>query len=139
MHLTLDSSVFVAALRKSEKRHAESLQLFQQVKDNKHIAIEPYSVLIEVVAAIRRRTNSEFLANKVKDDFLNIGSLFFIDIDSTLAENAADIAANVGVRGMDAIVIQAAREYNASLVSLDREMLEKARQVVEIKGLDELV
>ena len=112
MQLTLDSSIFVAALRKDEKRHPEALRLFQQIKDGKYIAIEPYSVLVEVVAAIRRRTNSKLLADRVKHDFLNIGSLVFVDIDSTVAENAASLAADIGVRGMDAIVIQVAREYN---------------------------
>ena len=137
MQLILDSSVFVAALRKDEKSYPEALRLFQQIKDGKHIAIEPYSVLVEVVAAIRRRTNSNLLANRVKNDFLNIGSLVFVDIDSTIAENAADLAADIGVRGMDAIVIQVAREYNAPMVSMDMEMVEKAKQVVEIKGLND--
>jgi len=139
MQLTLDSSIFVAALRKDEKSHPEALRLFQQIKDGQHIAIEPYSVLVEVVAAIRRRTNSKLLADRVKNDFLNIGSLIFIDIDSTVAENAASLAADIGVRGMDAIVIQVAREYNAPLISLDMEMIEKAKQVVEVKELSDLV
>ncbi|OGW02542.1 MAG: hypothetical protein A2Z59_07715 [Nitrospinae bacterium RIFCSPLOWO2_02_39_17] len=139
MQLILDSSVFVAALRKDEKSYPEALRLFQQIKDGKHIAIEPYSVLVEVVAAIRRRTNSNLLANRVKNDFLNIGSLVFVDIDSTIAEKAADLAADIGVRGMDAIVIQVAREYNAPMVSMDMEMVEKAKQVVEIKGLNDFV
>jgi predicted nucleic acid-binding protein len=134
MHLTLDSSVLVAALRKNEKKHSESLRLLQQIKEGKYTAIEPYSVLIEVVAAIRRRTNSRDLAEKVKMDFLNIGNLIFVDIDSTLAENAATTAAQIGIRGMDAIVIQTAIEYSASLVSLDNEMLEKAKPVVKIKN-----
>ena len=139
MQLILDSSVFVAALRKDEKSYPEALRLFQQIKDGKHIAIEPYSVLVEVVAALRRRTNSNLLANRVKNDFLNIGSLVFVDIDSTIAEKAADLAADIGVRGMDAIVIQVAREYNAPMVSMDMEMVEKAKQVVEIKGLNDFV
>ncbi len=43
MNLTVDSSVFVAALRKDEKRHKESLALFKKIKDGAYIAIEPYS------------------------------------------------------------------------------------------------
>jgi predicted nucleic acid-binding protein len=97
-----------------------------------YIAIEPYSVLVEVVAAIRRRTDDMALAKRVKDDFLNIDTLNFVEIGDVLAEGAAEIAAKIGVRGMDALIIQTAKEYNASLVSFDDEMAERAKEVVKI-------
>ena len=53
----------------------------------------------------------------------------YLDISS--ATDAAEIAANIGVRGMDAIVIQVAKEYGIPLVTLDKEMLEKAAGVVD--------
>ena len=67
-YLTLDSSVIVAALRRQEERHSECRSLPEKVKDGEFVAMEPYSVLIEVVAAIRRRTGARDLANRVKDD-----------------------------------------------------------------------
>ena len=139
MNLTVDSSVFVSALRKDEEKHKESLSLFRKIKDAEYIAIEPYSVLIEVVAAIRRRTNDMALAMRVKSDFLNIGSLNFVEIGDILAEDAAEIAAKIGVRGMDALIIQTAKEYNASLVSFDNEMTKRAKEVVKVADIEKFI
>jgi predicted nucleic acid-binding protein len=86
----------------------------------------PYSVLVEVVAAIRRRTGSEELALEVKKALLEIDSVSFIVIDDKAAENAVDLAAKSAVRGMDALVIQVAREFGTELVSFDHEMMTKA-------------
>jgi predicted nucleic acid-binding protein len=85
----------------------------------------PYSVLIEVVAAIRRRTGSEKLAIEMKNELMNIDSLSFVVLDNEAAEHAADIAARTGVRGMDAIVIQVSEEYETELISFDKEMIKK--------------
>ena len=139
MEITIDSSILVAALRKDEKQHEKCLALLGKIKNGEYVAIEPYSVLVEVVAAIRRRTGSKDISVKVKNYLLRIESLNFFDIDSVAAERATDIAADIGVRGMDAIVIQVAREQNTSLVSLDEEMIEKAKSVVNIKDIGGLV
>ena len=139
MEITVDSSILVTALRKDEKHHDKCLSLLEGIKNGEHIAIEPYSVLVEVVAAIRRRTGSKDIAVKVKNDLLRIESFNFFDIDSVSAERATDIAADIGVRGMDAIVIQVARERNTPLISLDEEMIEKAKLIVNTKDASELV
>jgi predicted nucleic acid-binding protein len=58
IYVTFDSSVIVAALREQEEKHAECKRLLEKVKDGGFIALEPYTVLVEVVAAIKRRTDS---------------------------------------------------------------------------------
>jgi predicted nucleic acid-binding protein len=123
--VTIDSSVVIASLLKNESRHKEALGVWQKVLTGKQIAIMPYSVLIEVVAAIRRRTGSKELAIEIKDELMSIDSLFFVVLDNEAAEHAADIAARTGVRGMDAIVIQVSEEYETELISFDKEMIKK--------------
>jgi len=138
VHLCLDSSVIVAALRRQEKDHLPALKLLRQIKDQEHIAIEPYTVLVEVVAAIRRRTGSKELATRVKDDLLALGTFRFVDLDAVSSSSAAGIAADIGVRGMDAIVIQVAKEFGIPLVTLDVEIIEKAKGIVEMPDLASL-
>lgn len=58
MLLTLDSSVIVAALRQQEQWHVESLHLLERVRSGEHFAVQPYTTLIEVAEAIRRRTST---------------------------------------------------------------------------------
>lgn len=138
MYICLDSSVIVAALRKQEVHHKVAKKILENVKDGKYIAIEPYIVLIEIVAAIKRRTGSTELANRVKDDLLAIDTINFTDLESTRAINASEIAMNLGVRGMDAIVIQTAKEFNVPLITLDLEMIEKSKSVISVLTVDEL-
>lgn len=138
MNICLDSSVIVAALRKQEVHYEAARNLLEKIKDGNHIAIEPYIVLIEVVAAIKRRTGSTELAKRVKNDFLAIDTINFTDLESTRANDASEIAMNLGVRGMDAIVIQTAKEFNIPLITLDKEMIEKAKSFVDIRDVDDL-
>jgi len=85
----------------------------------------PYSVLVEVVAAIKRRTGSESLAMQVKQELLNIEAISFVILDDKSAVEAADLAAETGVRGMDALLIQVAKEFGTELISFDEEMMSK--------------
>ncbi|MCJ7615319.1 MAG: type II toxin-antitoxin system VapC family toxin [Desulfobacterales bacterium] len=130
--------MIVAALRKQEVHHEAAKNLLKTIKDGEHIAIEPYIVLIEIVAAIKRRTGSSELAKRVKNDFLAIDTINFMDLESTRANDASEIAIKLGVRGMDAIVIQMAKEFNVPLITLDKEMIEKAKSFVDIRALDDL-
>lgn len=129
--LTIDSSVIVSSLIEKEARHDEALEIWQSVLAGDNLAIMPYSVLVEVTAAIRRRTGSADLAMTVNDNLLCIDNLFFVALDQNSAEHAADVAVITGLRGMDALVIQVALEFNATLVSFDNEMPERALPVIK--------
>lgn len=137
-YLTLDSSVIIAALRRQEERHSQCRSLLEKVKNGEFVALEPYSVLIEVIAAIRRRTGSRDLASRVKEDLQDIGAMKFLELTSTRAGEATEIAQEIGVRGMDAIVIQVAKEFDVPLVSLDTEMTDKAKSLVKIDLIESL-
>ena len=62
----------------------------------------------------------------------------FLDLDLVRADEAANIAKEIGVRGMDAIVIQTAKEFDSFLVSLDDEMVKRAKSVVTTKDVEDL-
>ena len=128
--LTVDSSVIISSLLSHESRHKEAIKIWNEVLAGKSFAVMPNSVLVEVVAAIKRRTGSEELALDVKKQLLNIKTASFVMIDDILADNAADLAAKTGVRGMDAIVIQVAKEFKTKLISFDKEMMKKAAKVL---------
>lgn len=73
-------------------------------KDAEYFAVEPYTVLVEVVAAIKRRTASELLAEKIRNNLQGIDSICFLDLESNRANEASNLAKRYGMRGMDAIV-----------------------------------
>ena len=125
--LTIDSSVIIASLLKKEPRYKEALEIWNAVLSGRNVAVMPYSVLVEVVAAIKRRTGSESLAMEVKQELLNIEAISFVILDDKSAVEAADLAAKMGVRGMDALLIQVAKEFGTELISFDEEMMLKSR------------
>ncbi len=125
--LTLDSSVIIASLLEQEPRHTEALEIWNTILSGNNVAIMPYSVLVEVVAAIKRRTGSESLALEVKEELLNVETISFVILDDKSAVDAADLAAKTGVRGMDALLIQVAKEFETELISFDEEMMLKSK------------
>ena len=127
--LTIDSSVIIASLLEKEPRHQEALKIWESILSGESIAIMPYSVLVEVVAAIRRRTGSKDLAREVRKEILEIENLSFVVLDQKAALEASDLAIRTGVRGMDALVIQVVREFETELITFDEEMIQKAGKV----------
>ena len=125
--VTIDSSVIISSLLRQKKRHQEACDLWNRVIAGDWFAVMPYSILVEVVAAVRRRTGSETLAKEVQKQLLALDNLSFMPLDDRAAQKAADIAAKTGLRGMDALVIQVAKEFKTELISFDVEMMEKAR------------
>ena len=139
MFLTLDSSVIIAALRKQEEKYTHCRTLLEHVKNAQHIAIQPYIVLVEVVSAIKRRTDSQRLALQIKESLLSIDTINFVELEPKRADLAAEIAAQTGLRGMDAIIAQIAQEFDTYLVTLDEEMIRKAETIIKIKSIDEFL
>jgi predicted nucleic acid-binding protein len=133
--LTIDSSIIVASLLEQEKGHSKAFEVWAKVLTGKAVAIMPYTVLVEVVAAVRRRTRDEKLALKIKKELLSASTVNFAIVDPGAALEASDIAVETGMRGMDAIVVQTAKEYGTSLVTLDKEIISKAAGIVKIREL----
>lgn len=131
--LTNDSSVIISSLLKTEKRHQEAISIWETILKGDGFAIMPLTILVEVVAAIRRRTGSEELALSIKRELTSIENISFIILDNKSAMEAANIASKTGLRGMDAIVVQVAKEFGAELISFDEEMMKKARTVLRKK------
>lgn len=128
--LTIDSSVIIASLLKDEPRHGEASRFWDRILSGQDIAIMPYSVFVEVVAAIRRRTGSEELAHEVRAELLGIENISFVVLDQETAVEAANVAILTGVRGMDALVIQTAEEFGTELITFDDEMMKRSHKLL---------
>lgn len=133
--ITVDSSVIISSLLKNESRHKEAFAIWENVLTGNSYAIMPFSILVEVVAAIRRRTGDEDLAIEIKKELINIPNISFVILDDKAAKKAADIAAKTGLRGMDALVVQVAKEFDSDLISFDDEMIKKAKVILKKKRL----
>ena len=139
MNLTLDSSVILAALREQEPMHHACQALLAQVKDGVHNAFESAIVLVEVTAAIRRRTGSKELARKVREILRELPFLFFLELTESRMNLAARIAEKSCLKGMDAIIAQIAEEKDSVLVTLDDEFATRAKEIVKVEDVEALL
>jgi len=57
----------------------------------------------------------------------------FVTINGILANEAADIAADYALRGMDAIYVAVARQYRCTLVTLDTEIEQRVNSIVTVQ------
>ena len=135
MLLTMDASVFVAAYRPAEPHHTESNRVLDLIADGVHEAVSPLTVLVEVAAAIRRRTGSELLGRRAERDIRGLEAAMFVVLNEVRAAAAVRIASTIGLRGMDAVVVQVAQEFGATLVTLDVEMARRAAGVVTVRDM----
>ncbi len=136
MLLTIDSSVVVASIMEKEKYHESCERTMEKISDAEHSVVIPYSVLVEVAASVRRRANSEKLADELVNDLKNMDTIYFLELTKERALEAANIAKTTGLKGMDAIVVQIAKENNATLVTLDDEIMNKAKKVANVVHIE---
>jgi predicted nucleic acid-binding protein len=127
---TLDANIFVRDLDTREPLHAECHALLDELQAQALPIVVPVLVLAEVAGTVSR-TRRDPIAGRLGADLLRgIGNLSLIPIDDTLAQEAAELAADYALRGADAVYVAVARRYNCMLVSLDREQRERAAVVV---------
>ncbi len=120
----IDSSVFISSLVENELRHIEALQIVNSIHENKIQVVIPYSVLVEVTLAIFRRTGRIELAEYIKDFFLNTNNIELVNLYKENALTAIEVGLDCKSRGMDAIILGVAKNYNAELISFDNDMVE---------------
>ena len=128
--ITLDSSVIVAYLLEEDAHHQKALLVLDQVFDGHARAMMPCSVLVEVIAAVRRRTGSETTALEVEGILRTTQGMTFLDILQPMVQGASRLAATHGLRGMDALVVQVAKACGAQLFTFDVEMASKAATIL---------
>lgn len=134
----IDSSIFVAAFREDEPHSREAFGILEQLEAGTISAVIPVSVLLEVVAAIKRRTNSSELAQQIGEKILSYSTLSLIDVDTFRMAKFLELASTSGLRGMDIIVVGIAREFGLPILTLDKEMAEIAKKYTPILAIEDL-
>lgn len=128
--MVIDASVWVAAFLANDARHAEAVGfLHTLVADGAEVSA-PLLALPEVAGAIARQTGNPGVAAKVVAFLREQTWIQLAPTDDALATLAASLAAQQQLRGADAIYVALAAQGDAALITLDREMLERAPERV---------
>lgn len=138
MKLVIDSSVFVAAFREEEPHSREAFRLLSRIESGTHAVIVPVTVILEVVAAIRRRTGNDALARNVGEKLLTLPGMSLIDVTAFRMAQYLGMASENGLSGMDSIVVGVAREFGVPLITFDKEIVSRGRAWVNIADITEI-
>ncbi len=129
----VDASVWVSLLVPSDVHHTASHQWFQHYLARDDLLFAPVLLLAEVSAAVCRRTGDPDLARRSTDYLLRVPALRLVPVDQRLGELAADLAAELRLRGADAVYVAAAHYLNVPLVTWDTEQRERAGKAIVVQ------
>ncbi len=133
MKVTLDATVWLAALSPAERDHAKCESLVSSLIERGVRLHQPGLFVIEVCATVARRTGNRVLAIEAGRATLGVPGLVVHALDHDLAAEAAEIAAACALRGADAVYVATARRTDATLLTLDRELRERAAPMAAVR------
>jgi predicted nucleic acid-binding protein len=132
--LTIDASVWVNADSPTETGSRESRAFIDHVVASNTVVIVPTLLRVEVAAAIGRARRDAKLAREYSERLAMLPFIRWVGLDGALAERAAGLAAEYGLRGADAVYAAVALAHGCELISLDGEHLERLPAVVRVRA-----
>ncbi len=127
---TIDASVFLNAFNPREPGHEKSRRLLALMQENGTPIIVPTLMLPEVAAAVARGRGDADLARRFSKALSRLPHLVLVPLDTTLARQAADLAAEHRLRGSDAVYAAAALRFGSTLVTLDKQQRQRMGDVI---------
>ena len=129
--MIVDASVWVASVLDRDAHHQVSLAFMHRFVKEQQIAIVPLLVWAEIAGAVARRTGDTDRGMKVAELIAAKIWVRGVSLDASLASESMRLAARLRLRGADAVYVALAAACREPLVTLDAEMLERARGVAE--------
>ena len=132
--VTLDSSVLVSALVKGDEFRPIARRILEKIFLGQYHAVTSAIVFVEVCGSLSRRVGVD-KAISAKNQLIKWEDMNFIaygELTRKRREEAAELAIELKLRWMDAIVVQVAKERKGALITFDEEMAEKAKAAVKV-------
>lgn len=135
----VDSSVWVSRFVPADTQYLPSQQwLSLQIQEEVPL-IEPYLLLPEVAGPIARRTGSAGAGRFASNAIGQLTNVTLVPVDADLAGNAAIIAADLRIRGADAVYVSLARQLGIELITWDLEQIERSGAMVRARTPSDLL
>ena len=130
--VTIDASVWLAALWAHEPGHAAAAQVLAEIDRQQIRMVQPMLFLPEVCGAVRRRTGREDMAAALTDVLLRSPLMTMSPLTLDVATESAACAVRLGLRGADACYVATSRLEQTTLITLDIEVIERARVLAHV-------
>jgi predicted nucleic acid-binding protein len=127
----IDASVWVSRFVPQDAFHASSRRWLAT-----HVAaggklVSPALLPVEVAGAVSRRARDRQLARRVLKALLRVPALRIVPIDPALGRASAELAADLGLRGADAIYAALARQLGLPLITWDEDQRQRASAMID--------
>jgi predicted nucleic acid-binding protein len=131
--MVMDASVWVSRLVPQDVHHLISRRWLERYVAAGGLLVAPVLLLAEVAGAISRRIGEPKLARQAVKNLLHVPGLRLIPVDQRLGREAAQLAADLRLRGTDAMYVAMARHLNIPLVTWDQEQQERAGELIVVR------
>jgi predicted nucleic acid-binding protein len=128
--IVVDASVFVSAALASDAHHQASIDWLSRWLTRGQPLSAPMLLMIELAGAIARLTGNPLEGYRAIRMFRRLPQVRFFALDERLPSASVQMAAELRLRGADAIYIALARKLAVPLVSWDAEQLGRGTRFV---------
>jgi predicted nucleic acid-binding protein len=136
---TIDASVHINAVNAEEPGSAQSQACLQQLIEQHQALFSPTLLLVELAAAAARALDDTPLAMELARAVHNLPGQVWVALDDDLAAEAARLGAEARLRGADAVYAAVAHRFGATLITRDRQQLERLRSLISVATPEEIV
>ncbi len=136
---TIDASVHINALNPAEPGSAASRACLQRLAEQHQPIFSPTLLLVELAAAAARALNATDLALELMQAVRGLPGQVWVALDDILADEAAQLGAAARLRGADAVYAAVARRFGATLITRDRQQLERLRSLLPVSTPEEVL
>jgi predicted nucleic acid-binding protein len=123
--VTIDASVWIAARFQVEPEHDASAACIVEALAGRDDIVLPWLAWVECVAAVARKTGDDALAIEAGQQLRAQDAIRWVPLDEAQAVDATATAAACRLRAADAVYVAVARRFGATLVTLDRELMQR--------------
>ncbi len=127
---TLDANIFLRDLDPRDPQHAVCHAILEYLHATATPLIVPVLLFVEVAGVLSRELRDPMRGRMAVTLLRSLPHLTAVGLDDALAHAAAELAADCAIRGADAVYVAVARQSGTALVTLDREVRERAVRVV---------
>lgn len=132
MRIAVDSNVFVSALDPKDVFHKECYSVLKKVLNLEIEVLSSVFNLLEIISVLRRRTKDPSLAFTTFHNLVKLPGIIWLPINIDVAEKAALLIIETGLKAGDAIILQIAEQYDIPLLTKDKEIKRKAPKSIHV-------
>jgi len=130
--LTRDASIVLRDLDTADPEHPSCHALLERLRVTATPVVVLTLLLAEVAGAVSRAWRDPIRGRLVAEALTGLPYFAWVALDEPLARAAAELAADRGLRGADAVYAAVAAQAGTTLVSLDAEHRTRLAAVVSV-------